>query len=71
MAESIFIKCVNCGNEFEHNERDQEFYREREFSPPKRCISCRNKKRARFDKNRVDTHKEDKPRYPDEGREIY
>ena len=58
---SEYIKCVDCQEEFEHTERDQEFYLEREFTPPKRCRSCRNKKKARFDKpsgggNRQDNH---------------
>jgi DNA replicative helicase MCM subunit Mcm2 (Cdc46/Mcm family) len=47
---SEYLKCVDCGNEFEHTERDQEFYQERGFTPPKRCRSCRTKKKARFDK---------------------
>lgn len=45
----IIIKCIDCQQDFEHTERDQEFYKEREFTPPKRCRSCRNKKKARFD----------------------
>ena len=45
----IFIKCVECLEEFEHTESDQEFYRERQFTPPKRCRACRIKKKMRFD----------------------
>ena len=54
----IFIKCVDCQQDFEHTERDQEFFAERKFTPPKRCRSCRNKKKLRFD--------DKKPRSDDE-----
>ena len=47
---SEFIKCVDCQSEFEHTERDQQFYQERGFAAPKRCKPCREKKKARFDK---------------------
>ena len=50
--ESIFIKCVDCQEEFEHTVRDQEFYAERKFTPPKRCRNCRMKKKARMGDNR-------------------
>lgn len=43
-----YITCVDCGSEFEHSERDQEFYTERGFTPPKRCRACRIKKKAKF-----------------------
>ena len=46
-----YIVCVDCGTEFEFTERDQEYYREREFTPPKRCKPCRVAKKARFGKD--------------------
>ena len=46
------LKCIDCTNEFEHTERDQEFYAERRFTPPKRCRNCRMKKKARMGENR-------------------
>ena len=48
----IFIKCVDCQEEFEHTERDQEFYAERKFTLPKRCRNCRMKKKMRMGDNR-------------------
>jgi hypothetical protein len=45
----IFIKCIECGQEFRYTERDQEFYQERGFVPPKRCKVCRDKKKSRFE----------------------
>ena len=45
---SEYINCVDCSEEFEYSERDQEFYRERGFSNPKRCKACRTKKKDRF-----------------------
>lgn len=35
------IKCQDCGEEFNFSERDQEFYQEKGFKPPKRCKNCR------------------------------
>ena len=35
------IKCQDCGEEFNFSERDQEFYQEKGFEPPKRCKNCR------------------------------
>ena len=45
---SQYIKCVDCKTEFEYPEGDQEFYRDRGFSAPKRCLLCRKAKKARF-----------------------
>lgn len=44
-----YITCVDCRQEFEHPERDQDFYAEHGYAPPKRCKLCRIKKKARFD----------------------
>lgn len=38
----IKIKCQDCGEEFNFTEKDQTFYQEKGFKPPKRCKSCRN-----------------------------
>ena len=46
------LDCIDCKNQFEHTERDQEFYAERKFTPPKRCRNCRMKKKARMEDNR-------------------
>ena len=35
------LKCVDCGNDFEFTERDQEFFQQKGFTPPKRCKPCR------------------------------
>ena len=47
---SEFIICCDCKGEFEHDERDQQFYVEKGFEPPKRCRPCRLKKKSRYDK---------------------
>lgn len=44
----VKIKCKDCGEEFVFTEKDQKFYEEKGFEPPKRCRNCRN---ARKDKN--------------------
>jgi hypothetical protein len=35
------IQCVDCGTSFPHTERDQAFYAEKGYTPPKRCKPCR------------------------------
>lgn len=46
------IKCVDCGCEFVFTARDQEFYQEKGFTnEPKRCKSCRDKKKAERNQN--------------------
>lgn len=41
------IKCQDCGEEFIFTERDQSFYQEKGFEPPKRCRFCRNARKVR------------------------
>lgn len=40
--------CIGCQDEFVFTERDQEFYAEQDppYTPPKRCKTCRDKKKA-------------------------
>ena len=40
------LTCVDCGQGFTFSERDQEFFREKGFEPPKRCKDCRDAKKA-------------------------
>jgi hypothetical protein len=35
-----------CGDDFQFTERDQDFYREHDYTPPKRCRPCREKRKA-------------------------
>lgn len=44
------IQCAGCGETFQFTERDQEFYAEREWTPPKRCKDCRAKKKDEREK---------------------
>lgn len=39
------IICCDCGNEFDFTPRDQKFFAEKGFQDPKRCKSCRFKKK--------------------------
>ena len=41
------IKCQDCGEDFNFTERDQEFYKEKGFLPPKRCRFCRKTRKER------------------------
>lgn len=41
------IVCKDCGKEFVHSVRDQEFYKEKGFTnEPVRCKDCRDKKKS-------------------------
>ena len=42
------IKCQDCGENFNFSEREQEFYKEKGFRPPKRCRFCRNARKERY-----------------------
>ncbi len=42
-----FIKCQDCGEEFPFSEKEQEFYKEKGFPPPKRCHFCRKARKER------------------------
>ena len=44
----IKLKCSDCGTEFVFSDRDQAFFKEKGFTPPKRCKPCRDiKKQSR------------------------
>lgn len=43
--QNIKIKCQDCGEEFTFTVNDQKFYEEKGFLPPKRCKSCRKKRK--------------------------
>ena len=46
------IKCKDCGAEFIFTVNDQKFYQEKGFTnEPKRCKTCREKKKAEREKN--------------------
>jgi CxxC-x17-CxxC domain-containing protein len=42
------ITCAECGTSFPFSEREQDYYRERGLSHPKRCKPCRDARRANF-----------------------
>lgn len=51
--EDIELTCVGCGKSFIYTVKDQEFYEEHGYQPPKRCKQCRilrQKERERFSK---------------------
>jgi DNA replicative helicase MCM subunit Mcm2 (Cdc46/Mcm family) len=39
------ITCADCGREFTFSAEEQAFFREKGFTPPKRCKSCRQAKK--------------------------
>ena len=42
------ITCSECNAPFTFSEREQEYYRERNLTHPKRCKPCRDARRANF-----------------------
>ncbi len=42
------ITCAECGTAFPFTEREQDYYRERGLSHPKRCKPCRDARRSNF-----------------------
>jgi CxxC-x17-CxxC domain-containing protein len=45
MAEDQQLMCSDCGQAFTFTAEDQEFFRERGYSAPKRCKTCRQAKK--------------------------
>ena len=39
------LTCVGCGDSFTFTVRDQQFFAQKGFAPPKRCRTCAAKKR--------------------------
>ena len=40
------LTCADCGREFTFSAGEQDYYRERGYTPPKRCKDCREAKKA-------------------------
>lgn len=40
------VTCVDCGAQFTFSARDQAFYQERGYQAPRRCKSCRDKRKS-------------------------
>lgn len=47
------MTCIDCGATFKWSEREQAFYESKDFSPPKRCVSCRQSRKRRYDEVKV------------------
>ena len=45
------IKCKENDKEIVFTEREQEFYIEKGFEPPKRCKACRDARKNKYNKN--------------------
>ena len=46
-AGDLQLSCVECRKSFTFEKGEQEFFKQRGLTPPKRCPSCRGKKRRR------------------------
>ena len=40
------LVCVTCGSEFVFTSKEKQTFASRQWTPPKRCLGCRSKKRA-------------------------
>src|SRR5438309_158752 len=40
------VTCVDCGAQFTFSARDQAFYQERGYQAPRRCKTCRDKRKS-------------------------
>lgn len=47
------LVCCNCGQKFAFTARDQEFFAQKAFKPPRRCKVCRVKRKEGWDKNKA------------------
>jgi CxxC-x17-CxxC domain-containing protein len=45
-GEDVLLRCSECGQEFPFTATEQQFFRERGYTPPKRCKPCRQAKQA-------------------------
>ena len=45
MAQDVMVRCVDCGAEFEFTTREQLYYQEQGWNPPRRCKTCRAKRK--------------------------
>jgi hypothetical protein len=50
LDQSETIECKDCGEEFELNQAEKEWYAQMDYQTPRRCKSCRQKKKERNQK---------------------
>jgi len=46
MSDDLFILCCDCEQQFLFSAGEQDFYAEKQLTPPKRCKPCRVAKKA-------------------------
>jgi CxxC-x17-CxxC domain-containing protein len=54
-GEDVMLRCSECGQEFAFTASEQQFFRERGYSSPKRCKSCRQAKQSAGSYGRQDS----------------
>lgn len=45
LMEDLMLACIDCGNSFEFTAGEQKFYSDKGMTQPKRCKTCRTKKK--------------------------
>jgi hypothetical protein len=46
MDKDQFLECKDCGDEFTFSVGEQAYFAERDFTAPKRCKSCRERRKS-------------------------
>ena len=46
------LNCQDCKTDFEFSDGEQAFYKEKGFTPPKRCKDCRQKNKERLEREK-------------------
>ena len=49
----MIIHCCECQQEFTFTAGEQEFYSEKKFTPPKRCLKCRTARKIRRERGQT------------------
>lgn len=44
------LTCIGCREEFVFTKGEQEFFKDKGFTPPRRCPECRRRRKAEKDK---------------------
>ena len=52
MEKDMKIKCQDCGTEFIFSVSEQKFYKEKGFTPPKRCRLCRQNRKNKLERRK-------------------
>ena len=64
--EDMEIVCADCNKPFVFEAGEQQFYAERDFTPPKRCKPCRDERKARRGGGNGGPRRDSRPQHADD-----